>query len=315
MDFADTQQRASALRLPSKAWLIALIAAFVFALAFASMREASERSHEEVLTALDAQVRFAVISVDTRIEVEIQQLRDLAASERFKRREFDEFFKEARAFAQRTRRQVVLFDVPRNTQVFNTAYDARLADGARFMQKSELDSLRPDRPYISNLFYAPLVQKNLIAVGVPVTEGGRILYLLGVALDPAEILSAVKEATLTKGTVTAVVDRNGVILARSAENDRYAGREAPANATKRPEKSGRYKSATFDGVPIDLSYLQSELTGWAAVSFVPDRSDSKWPLAAALIAALAVVLLGSIRAIVSNAGRRRATDSGSADKE
>lgn len=299
------KQRALPLWLPSTNWLIFLAGALVFAVTYTAMRAASERAHDEILTALDAQARFSVISIDTRLAIEVQQLRDLAASERLKRRQLDEFFKEARLFAQRTRRQVVLLDVPRNTQLFNTAYEARLADGARFMQKTELDSLRPDRAYISNLFYAPLVQKNLLAVGVPVSEGGRVLYLLGVALDPAEILTALKDVSFVAGTTTTVVDRNGVILARSAENDRYAGRKAPGNAAERPDKSGRFKSKTFDGTPIEISYLQSDLSGWAVVSFVPDRRDSHLPLAIALVAALAVVVLGSLRAILLKAGRRQ----------
>lgn len=281
------------------------------------MQSQKEHGDAEVLNALDAQARFAIISADTRVQIEVQQLRDLAASENLARRQFEAFYKEARAFGARTRRQVVLFDVQRNTQIFIIAYEmnARLREGARFMDKAELDRLRPDQPYISNLFYAPLAQKNLIAVAVPVSKDGRVLYLLGVAVSPAEIFAAVKDVNFMADTITAIVDRKGVILARTAENDKFAGRKAPRNIAEREEKSGRLRGATFDGTPIRLSYLQSELSGWAAVSFVRDQQDSKWPLVAALIAALAVVVLGSIGVIVSNADQRRTTDSGPTDKE
>jgi hypothetical protein len=293
--------------LPSKRWLILLAAAFVSAATYLAVCTLIERGHDKVLNAIDAQARFAVISVDTKIAIELQQLRELAASDRFQRREFEAFYEEARAFATRTRRQVVLLDVPGNTQIFNTAYPMHvpLREGARFLQKSELDRVRADRPYVSNLFYAPLAQKSLIAVAIPMSEGEQVLYLLGVALEPAEILAAVKDATFAKDTVTLIVDRTGIILARSKENDAYAGRAAPRNMAERQEKSGRMKGTSFDGTPIDLSYTQSELTGWAAVSFARDRRDTYWPLIAALIVALAVIVLGSINAIVANARRRR----------
>ncbi len=300
-------RRASLPGLSSKRWLILLTAAFASAATYLAVCTLIERGHDEVLDAIDAQARFAVISVDTKIAVELQQLRDLAASDRFRHRAFEAFYEEARAFAARTRRQVVLLDVPGNTQIFNTAYPMHLPlrEGARFMQKSELDRVQADRPYISNLFYAPLAQKSLIAVAIPIAEGERVLYLLGIALEPAEILGAVKDVTFAKDTVTLIVDRMGIVLARSKENDTYIGRAAPRNMAERPEKSGRMKGTSFDGTPIDLSYTQSELTGWAAVSFARDRRDSYWPLIAALIVALAVIVLGSINAIVANASRRR----------
>lgn len=300
-------RRGSLPGLPSKRWLILLTAAFAAAVTYLAVCTLFERGHDKVLDAIDAQARFAVISVDTKIAIELQQLRELATSDRFRRREFEAFYEEARAFAARTRRQVVLLDVPGNTQIFNTAYPMHvpLREGARFLQKSELDRVQTDRPYISNLFYAPLAQKSLIAVAIPISEGERVLYLLGIALDPAEILRAMQDATFAKDTVTSIVDRMGIILARSKENDAYAGRAAPRNMAERPEKSGRMKGTSFDGAPIDLSYSQSELTGWAAVSFARDRRDTYWPLLVALVVALAVIVLGSINAILANARRRR----------
>jgi hypothetical protein len=67
------------------------------------------------------------------------------------------------------------------------------------------------------------------------------------------------------------------------------------------------KGTSFDGTSIDLSYLQSDLTGWAAISFARDSGDSRWPFVAALIVALLVVVLGSLCVIVLNAGRRART--------
>jgi hypothetical protein len=305
VDFALKQSTLPS-RLPSSRWLILAAAVLAFGATYFALCEEEIRLRDERLAALDSQVRFAVISADTKIEIELQQLRDLAQSAALKRRQFDEFYLEARVFAERTRRQVVLHDVMQNAQIFNTVYPlhANLQEGARFIHKSEIDRLRPDRAYVSNLFYAPLVQKNLIAAAVPVSEGGRVLYLLGVAVETAEILAALKDVSFVAGTITAIVDRKGTIVARSAENDSFTGRTAPTNAAARAEKSGRYKSVTFDGTPVNISYLQSELSGWAAVSFVQDRSDSQWPLVAALLAALFTIVCGSILVVVRHAAKR-----------
>jgi hypothetical protein len=300
------KDRRPQLRLPSNRWLILAAALLAFGATYFVLCTEEIRLRDERLAVLDSQVRFAVISADTRIEIELQQLRDLAESAALKRRQFGEFYREARVFAGRTRRQVVLHDVLQNTQIFNTVYPlhTRLQEGARFMMKSEIDSLRPDRAYVSNLFYAPLVQKNLIAAAVPVSEDGRVLYLLGVAVEAAEIFAALKDVSFAADTITTIVDRRGTIVARSADNDRFTGRTAPSNAAAQAEKGGRYKGVSFDGTPINLSYLQSDLSGWAAVSFVQDRTDSQWPLVAALFAALFTVVCSSILVIGRHAAKR-----------
>ncbi len=306
MDFA-LKERRWPFRLPSHYWLILAAAVLAFGGTFAALCLTEIAAQEKRLAALDSQVRFAIITVDTKIAIELQQLRDLAESDSFKRRQFEEFYGEARTFSQRTRRQVVLHDVQHNKQIFNTAYplNANLHEGARFMQGSEIDRARANEPYISGLFYAALAQKNLIAVAVPVTDEGKVRYLLGVAIDPLEILVAVRDATLVKGTVTAIVDRSGMVLARSEENNRYAGRDAPTNSAARPQPSGRFKGKTFAGAPINLSYLKSNLTGWAAVSFEYDRVDRQWPFVAGLIAALAAVVLSLLFIAVSSLRERR----------
>lgn len=306
MDFA-LKERRWPFRLPSNTWLVLAAAVFAFGVTFAVLCFKEIRAQEQRLAALDSQARFAIITVDTKIAIELQQLRDLAESNSFKRNEFEKFYEEARLFAARTRRQVVLHDVRTNQQIFNTAYplNANLHEGARFVQESEIGRVRANEPYISSLFYAALAQKNLIAVAVPVVEGGKVRYLLGVAIDPLEILIAVRYATLVKGTVTSIVDRGGVILARSEKNDSYAGRKAPTNTAERSKPSGRFNSKTFDGTPVNLSYLRSDLTGWTAVSYEHDRGNSLWPHVAGLIAALAAVVLSLLFIVVASARARR----------
>lgn len=305
MDFA-LKERCWPFRLPSNIWLIPAAAVLAFGVTFAVLCLAELRTQEKRLAALDSQVRFAIITVDTKIAIELQQLRDLAESDSFKRRQFDTFYDEARTFSEHTRRQVVLHDVRNNRQIFNTAYppSANLHEGARFIQRSELDRVRANEPYISGLFYAALAQKNLIAVAIPETEDGKVRYLLGVAMDPIEIHAAVKDANLAKDTVTSVIDRSGVVLARSDGNNKYVGRKAPTNAAERSEQSGRFKGSSFDGAPINLSYLKSELTGWAAVSYEYDRGDRQWPHIAGLIAALAAAVLSLLFIAITSVRER-----------
>ncbi len=307
MDFA-LKQSSPPLKFPTSNGLVLAAAVLAFGATFSVLCVQESREQEKQLAALDRQARFAVLTVDTKIEIELQQLRELAESDSFQRRQFNDFYHVARQFAQGTRRQIVLHDVQRNAQIFNTDHplNANLHEGAKFLQQAELDRVRANEPYISGLFYARLAQKNLIAVAVPVTEAGSVRYLLGVAVDPHEILAAVKDATLAKGTVTSIVDHNGTLLARSEENDRYAGRKAPINVAERQEPSGRYKATTFAGAPVNLSYLKSNLTGWVAISYEYDRGDRQWPFVAGLIAALVVVIFGFLLIVLASAREHKA---------
>jgi hypothetical protein len=287
--------------------MVLLAALLVFGLTSSAIRIAAYRAHSDALSALEGQAERTIAAVDNRIRFEADRLRSLAASHSILRRDFQAFHTEASAFGKQHRRQVVLLDVVRNTQIINTAhaFGAYLEEGARFMQPGEITRAVADTPYVSNVFYAPLAKKNLVAVAVPVVEEGRATFMLGVPLDLLEFHALLKAATPAANIMTALIDRNGVIIARSAENERYAGRAAPSNVNQRPEKKGRFDGVALDGTPISIAYVQSEFSGWASVSMTPNRDLALWAFVIASITALGVLITGILALVWFRASRRR----------
>jgi hypothetical protein len=304
-------QSSSRKSLSSRLFSIGSLTAFAtllaFAVTFAAIRIEAHRAYSEAFASLEGQAERAIAAADHLFQREAERLRGLAASGALRQRDFEAFYAEAAAFGKQHRRQVVLLDAVRNAQIINTAhaYGAYLEEGARFIQAGEMSRAIAAQAYLSNVFYAPLAKKNLVAVAVPVALDGNTAFVLGVPLDPLEFYGALKALVAEPGVMISIVDRNGVVIARSAENERYAGRAAPSNVTARPEKKGRFDGATLDGMPVSIAYMQSDVSGWASVAMTPNRDSSLWAFVTAAAVALGTLILCLVAAVWIRASRRR----------
>lgn len=236
---------------------------------------------QEINNAVDAQLRVDQAYLDVLSSSQFIIIRDWAGA----RRRVEG--------VQRTRprwRNVILTDATSGKEIWETRSAAvprparpwiaqYLRSGARTAQITGVVGASLDRPGV--------------AIHVPVFEAGQRRYLLTLELNVDEFQAIVAAKTLP-GTVTALVDRNGLFIGRSLSFADRLGKPAThfvrEAIAKRPR--GLYRGVTHEGLKNYTAYESSILTGWS--THVAMKED---PLIAASRGALMMVIIAGAAAL------------------
>ena len=114
--------------------------------------------------------------------------------------------------------------------------------------------------------------QGLFFVTVPIASNDGSKRLLSAGVDIDGLSAVFGEAGQPTEWTSAVVDRNGVFLARSKSSQDFVGRLARpqvAKAALRVEVSGVFDNVTYEGVAVSNSFSRSALSGWTSVIAVP----------------------------------------------
>lgn len=158
------------------------------------------------------------------------------------------------------------------------------------------------KPVISNLFFGAVTKRPLIGVDVPVFSDGKVAYDLSMTFSSDKLSSVLQRQNLFKDWYCTVVDRNGVIVARTRNLERYVGRPAPAELLQamRRVKEGTVSVTGADGAPVLSAFCNSAHSGWAVAFGVPKATVMKqiyqW-MGWAIGGATAISLLGILLAM------------------
>ena len=192
--------------------------------------------------------------------------------------------------------QFVLSDAA-GRQFVNTEYPP----GAPLPQPANASRLKPvfesGKPVLSNLFIGKLSNAPVLAIDVPVRKRGEIVAALTVVIRPERLGAILVEQRLPPDMIVALLDTNGVIVARTREAARFIGKPAvPAVLERlRTEDDGVVKTGSLEGIPMVASFSRSSATGWTVVVGVPqDRQlDRMLPsVPRVLLGVIVLVLVG-----------------------
>src|SRR5262249_35973596 len=132
----------------------------------------------DVQEALATEARTLSANIDREVTGEIDRLQALAASPSLRQRDFAEFQHQAEAsLALRRSGNIVLID--RNMQqLVNTAVPFGKALPKAGAPEAAVRALATGQPQASDLFWAPVTQRLLVTIIVPVKIGGENRYAL-----------------------------------------------------------------------------------------------------------------------------------------
>jgi two-component system, NarL family, sensor histidine kinase UhpB len=199
----------------------------------------------------------------------------LASSQSLKRGNFEGFYRRTLEVAQNLDLQIVLRDPRIDGQFINTSmpWGPILTKGVLApLNESEEAAVRSGHPYVSNIFWAPLVGHYAAAVILPVPIGGAPTYYLSVGIPAQRFTEIIQHVTLPDRLSVAVFDRNGVVVARSSEPDEFVGkrvRTRPEDLAVRPAR-GLDDIPGLDGIKYRAGHVRSELTGWTVSVGLPE---------------------------------------------
>lgn len=128
------------------------------------------------------------------------------------------------------------------------------------------------KPVVSDLIVSQLSKKSVVVIHVPVMrDDGKVKYTLsaGVFLQPLnELLLRQK---LPPSWIASVLDKSGVIVSRTQNTERFAGRKASPMllAAMAKASSGVAETVTAEGIAVFTAFTRSEVSGWTVAIGVP----------------------------------------------
>ena len=264
-------------------------AALAVAYVYVEQQKDQERSIAETGRA------FALL-IDNEMRHQEGILRTLAASPALAAGEFAEFYRHARGAAEAVDAVAVLYDLD-GKPLLNTRRPLGVALTGR--DPSNLPALMERhgaaRTLVSDVFYAPPVQRYDFMMQVPVLVDGKPRYYLTLGMHVGILQRLLERQQFPKAWIATVFDRNGRIAARSSEPKHYVGtllRERTRKLAATTDRDLVFPSHTLTGTPVRAQITTVPNSGWKVLIAIPSAEIRRVPMeAAALLAGMMAVLL------------------------
>jgi PAS domain S-box-containing protein len=168
--------------------------------------------------------------------------------------------------------------------------------------------LTPGQVRISNLFTGTVAQKPSVAVDTLVEWGGGRRSVVSVIMQADALDRVLADQGLPPGWNGAILDRNGTVVSRMPEPERFVGRSATPDNLERIRRGvtqGVFESVNLVGIETVLAFARSPVSGWTTIVAVPraELTAGIWRLAL-MLAAAAGLLTAAGAALALHLARR-----------
>jgi signal transduction histidine kinase/CheY-like chemotaxis protein len=238
---------------------------------------------------------FAMI-VESDLKIREATLRTLANSPVLATGDLHEFYNYAKLMAPTPESTIVLKD-ELGRQLLNTRRP--FGTTLPITSANNVDALRklrgPDDTIVSDLFLAQVAKRFDFAIQVPVRQNSHRFDVLNMGVNASALQPILMQQQFPDSWITTILDRNGVVLARSLNPEQFVGKPTSERTRKIVSESrgGVYHSVTLDGVPVKAFYSRVPIADWSVLISVPESEISHTAIrAGAILAAVMVFLLG-----------------------
>ena len=243
-------------------------------------RDAVERGMRNTARALS-------LAVDREIGNILAVAQTLAASPHISAQDFKAFYDLSAGAAKNSKIAAIALFGRNGQMIINTTeqYGTSLPNPLRGSKKS-LESgrdrlpqgnqaiktvLETGQPLFSDLFMGLVSRLTLLSVTVPVTRDEEVVYALSVAVTSDHLTDLLREQGLPADWMAVLVDRKGIIVARTAAPEESVGQPASAPLVEHLSRNeeGWDAGSSQEGVQIYYSFARSKLTGWGVAIAAP----------------------------------------------
>ena len=134
------------------------------------------------------------------------------------------------------------------------------------------NALSEKKPIVSDLFLGATARRFILNITMPVYQEGRPAYVLIAAFAPERILDILQRQTLTREWVLGVSDRQGRIIARSNQHERFVGqilRDDLRRGSDQHREAVVWATTNLLGEPVLRTTVRSKVAGWLIAATVP----------------------------------------------
>jgi len=253
------------------------------------------RERERLVRDSTVTARALLAAVDTELSGVKAALRALSTSPYLSSLDLAAFYRQAQtALKDQSFFNIVLAD-DSGRQLINTA--RRFGEPLPAQDKpGQLQRVfETGEPVISDLFVGPVLQRHVIAVGVPVFREGKIRYALSGGVDAQKLSALLIDQRLPPGWIAGVFDAQGTIVARTHDAERLVGQKGSAALLPRMKEVNEdaLESHTVEGIPVLKVFTRSTVSNWSVAIGIPqtELTAHLWYSLARLFVAAFVALL------------------------
>lgn len=253
-----------------------------------------EEQKAQMQNVADATHGFALL-VDHELQRHAGVLRTLADASSLHDGNLAQFHAFARRIAPNNESVIVLADLD-GRQLLNT----RRPFGAELppRRSSNIGELMrragPGATLVSDLFHAPIGKRPDYAIQVPVIIDGTIRYHLLAGINVSTLQPLLARQHFRSDWIVTLVDRQGSVLARSRDPERFVGKAASPEVQQRlrTAMAGLNEGRTLDGIDVRAFFDTVPSSEWKVLVSIPISDIRRVPLqAAALLGGLMAALL------------------------
>jgi two-component sensor histidine kinase len=206
--------------------------------------------------------------IDRALAQHLTVLKTLAALPSLTAGDWPTFYTQAKAALQGKAYAIVIDSSLR--QLVNTRVPFGKAPSVTGDPETARRMLVSKQPAVSNFFFSLIDRTPVFNVDIPILVNGDVRYILIFGQNAADLLPILEGQELPVEWTTAILDRKGVILARSREHQRYVG-TAPSSFTAdlTAEDESVRRTKNLENKPVLRSSVRSELSGWLITASIP----------------------------------------------
>jgi PAS domain S-box-containing protein len=219
--------------------------------------------------------------IDREIQRRITVLQTLGTSPALARSDHATFHAYASAVLHEDKAGIFLIDPKSLQQLLNTyvAFGTELPTYGS--PETAQRVLETKRWQVSNLFIGRISRRPALDIALPILRNGGIQYILIMGLEPFMFGEIVRGQKFPSDRVINIADRDGTIIVRSTDQDKYAGTRLPADLiAQQPGTVTRV--ASLEGTPVLRATATSRLSGWQIATNLPAAAADR-PLRQGLI--------------------------------
>jgi len=268
--------------------------AIAITLVLGAERHAVQRSMQEL-------ARATVLAMDQELTAAIASGQALSTSVALYRGDIETFYGQARAANAGGPRNTALLR-PDGQQIFNTVlpYGAPIQAPTAASRQRVRTVLERGRSVISNLVIGSATRRYVVSVELPVllADGSRLLVDQWV---DARHLNGLMPKEVQPSWVVTVFDREGSIIARGRDWDKFVASRPPAGVLKAMRAGADWvQTEGRGGARMAAALARSPLSGWTAMIEVPDAeleataANAVSLIAATLLCAVSLAVLGAL---------------------
>ena len=247
---------------------------------------------------LTAQAHDIVADATAAIDQELNRyklaLQVLGSPDTLAEGKFEQFYSRAKTLSESIADSAIILRRTDGDPIFHTSlpYGAPVPNTADTgLRAADRLAIEHRSPVISDLVTGP-VRPNIVVLEMPMVTNDKVDYLLTLTISPKGILDILTSRLGNSGWLLGVFDNNNRIVARSWDNERYAGEKVSDEFTRNTQgKAGSFIGTSLEGVAVFNVYRRSELSGWRIAAGIP-LSELETPLYRSLLVLAIVAGIG-----------------------